>query len=92
MSTLLAMPIRIIRKTSTIELSLEKGCDNEMVVQLSDNGRYFNPMNQADPDIDSDFDKRSVGGLGIYLVKKVMDEVYYQRLNNKNFVKMKKMI
>ena len=41
---------------------------------------------QEEPDINQGVEERPIGGLGIYLVKQIMDEVYYERKNNKNIL------
>ena len=53
----------------------------------------FNPLEKDDPDITASSDEREIGGLGIYMVKKIMDEVTYEYINNQNvltLVKLKK--
>ncbi|MBP7228429.1 MAG: ATP-binding protein [Longilinea sp.] len=47
-------------------------------VELLDYGRPFNPLLQAEPDVTCPLDKRTVGGLGIYFIRRVMDEVTYR--------------
>jgi serine/threonine-protein kinase RsbW len=46
-------------------------------VELIDHGRPFDPLQHADPDVTCPLDKRAVGGLGIYFIRRVMDEVTY---------------
>ena len=57
-----------------------------------DNGMPFDPLAKADPDNSLDADDRQIGGLGIFLVKKNMDEVKYQYLDNKNILTLTKKI
>jgi len=46
----------------------------------------------ADPDITASAEKRDIGGLGIYMVKKSMDSCHYERRNNENVFVMRKVI
>ena len=57
---------------------------------LSDNGIAFDPTQAAMPDITLGIEQRREGGLGIFLVKKIMDSVTYRRVGNRNILTMKK--
>ena len=57
---------------------------------LSDSGVPFDPTAAAEPDLAADVKDRPVGGLGIYLVKRIMDHVSYARKGDKNILKMTK--
>lgn len=57
---------------------------------LSDSGMPFDPTSKDDPDITLPAEERSIGGLGILMVKKIMDEVGYKYENGKNVLIMKK--
>lgn len=59
---------------------------------FEDNGVSFNPLEKQDPDISLLADKRDIGGLGIFLTKKMMDEVKYKYENNKNILTISKKI
>lgn len=61
-------------------------------ITLEDSGIEFNPLEKKDPDITLSAEDRDIGGLGIFMVKKTMDEVSYKRDNNKNIFYMKKII
>ncbi len=76
-------------KTANIELSVE--CNGrELTFVLSDKGREFDPTMKEDIDTSTDPQDRDLGGLGIYIVKNIMNEVTYQRLEGKNLLTMKK--
>ena len=64
----------------------------EFVAKIIDDGRAFNPLEVKAPDIIQPLDKREVGGLGIFLVRSVMDGVDYKRENGKNILLLKKII
>lgn len=66
--------------------------DNKLSVTLIDDGMQYNPLEKKDPDITLDASDRPIGGLGIFLVKKTMDETSYCYKNNQNrftFIKYK---
>ena len=52
-----------------------------VIITFIDNGVPYNPLKQADPDITQSADERQIGGLGIYMVKKSMDEITYVTLS-----------
>lgn len=59
---------------------------------FTDSGIPFNPLEKADPDITLSAEDRSIGGLGIFMVKKSMDEVRYERKDESNVFTMIKEI
>ena len=70
-----------------VEMFVEGGA---LQMVISDDGIPFNPFEQEEPDLDSSFDERKLGGVGIHLVKKFMDEYSYQRLGARNVVTLLK--
>ena len=63
-----------------------------LVVQVEDDGRPFNPLDVAGPEVSQDLDSINIGGLGIHLVKKMMDNIDYQRIEGKNKLILKKCV
>ena len=59
-------------------------------VTIIDEGRPFNPLEAKDPDLNDDIGKRKVGGLGLFIVKSIMDSIDYVRENNKNILTIRK--
>jgi len=51
--------------------------DNDFVVTIRDKGKPFDPDSVPQPDLGTDLDRRKIGGLGIYLMRKLMDDVSY---------------
>lgn len=77
-------------EASEIEVSLASD-DVEVRVEISDDGRPFDPLNDAiEPDIDAPLQDRAIGGLGIHLVREMMDELHYCRKDGKNRLAMVK--
>lgn len=77
------------------EASLAIDFDSEsrlMTFVLKDSGIPFNPLAKPDPDITLSAEERQIGGLGIYMMKKTMDEVSYDYKDEKNILTMKKTI
>ena len=66
--------------------------DETLTFILSDSGMYFDPTAKDDPDITLPAEERDIGGLGILMVKKIMDEVKYVYENGRNILTMKKNI
>lgn len=57
---------------------------------IEDDGRPFDPFSRSTPDIAAGLDDRPVGGLGVHLVKEMMDEVEYRFDGQRNHVRMAK--
>lgn len=64
--------------------------DKELTFVLSDTGKPFDPTAKEDADIESNPMDREQGGMGILIVKNIMNEVSYQRLGDTNQLTMKK--
>ena len=65
---------------------------DEIVIEFEDKGKPYNPLERGDPDITLPAEERSVGGLGIYMVKKSMDSVGYRYEEGKNILTIRKLI
>ncbi len=65
--------------------------DSSLTLELIDSGPPFNPLHDAPtPDLEASIEDRPIGGLGIHLVKTMMDELEYRREHDKNHLKMVK--
>jgi phosphoserine phosphatase RsbU/P len=60
-----------------------------LIVEVEDDGRPFNPLNGPEPDTKQMPEQRPIGGLGIYLVRKLIHELEYRRQNETNILTMK---
>ena len=58
--------------------------NNNLVFTITDKGKEFDPTKVVEADITLSAEDREIGGLGIYIVKNIMNEVTYQRLDGKN--------
>ncbi|MDR0301790.1 MAG: SpoIIE family protein phosphatase [Treponema sp.] len=66
------------------DVTLSISIGNKVVVKFEDTGKPYNPLEQADPDLETDLSSREIGGLGIYLVKKLVDSIEYSRVDDNN--------
>jgi len=55
-------------------------------VQIEDSAPPFNPLSIPKPDTDGDIDERKIGGLGVFLIRQVMDEIVYRYEDGKNIL------
>lgn len=80
--------------TVQIDCSVEKTADApaKLTVSFTDRGKAFNPLAKPDPDITLSVEEREIGGLGIFLTKKYMDSVLYERKDNQNILTFTKTI
>ena len=72
-----------------IEIKVELSGDR-LTVSITDDGIPFNPFGVETPDTKLSLEERKTGGLGIHLVRKVMDKVSYQRRIDKNVITLVK--
>lgn len=70
-------------KTGAVCVSLEK-TDDSVTMKFKDSGVAYNPLEKPDPNIDLPPEQRPIGGLGIYMVKNMADNVEYHRIENEN--------
>lgn len=77
--------------TTWIELKVinENGI---LSISFSDGGMEFNPLDKQDPDINAPLEQRSIGGLGIFLCKKMMDSIYYRFEDGCNYLTLEKKV
>lgn len=62
----------------------------QIIITFEDDGIPYNPLLKEDPDITLSAEERKIGGLGIYIVKKSMDQVEYHYQNGKNILTIRK--
>jgi anti-sigma regulatory factor (Ser/Thr protein kinase) len=63
-----------------------------VTLSFMDDGAPFDPLQKPDPDVTRSADERDIGGLGIYMVKKSMDDILYERCGGKNILTIRKEI
>ena len=78
-------------KGTNADITLTAESDGqELTFVLSDTGKPFDPTAKEDADIESNPMDREQGGMGILIVKNIMNEVSYQRFGEENRLTMKK--
>lgn len=66
--------------------------DDRIEIVIIDNGIEYNPLLKEDPDVTLSAEERPIGGLGIYMTKKMMDSIEYEYINKRNIVKLVKRV
>jgi len=61
-----------------------------VVITFIDQGVPYDPLAKADPDVTLSVEEREIGGLGIYIVKKNMNEITYEYKDGRNILKIRK--
>lgn len=61
-----------------------------VIITFMDNGVPYDPLAKDDPDVTKNAEDREIGGLGIYLVKKSMDEISYEYKDGHNILRIRK--
>ena len=73
----------------TITIRIETS-PQHVAVEIADDAPAFDPLSVPEPDIAADIEDRQIGGLGIFLIRRVMDEVTYRYEDNTNILLMVK--
>jgi serine/threonine-protein kinase RsbW len=75
------------------DASLFMTCDmkgDQIVITMRDTGKPFNPASVKEPNLKADLSERQIGGLGVYLMRKLMDTVHYESSRSGNLLTMTK--
>ena len=72
-------------KNGIIEATLIK-TENNLIFEFKDEGTEYNPLEKPDPDINLPPEERPLGGLGVYMVKQMTDDLFYNRENHQNIL------
>lgn len=76
-------------RMASVQLSLTLA-ENGLTMTIEDDGPQFDPLTLPPPDLTTSLAERPVGGLGVFLVRRVMDAVSYQRVGALNRLTMTK--
>lgn len=71
-----------------VEVACGAAGADDFVIEITDGGEPFDPLSMAEPDTSADVFERKIGGLGILLIRKLMDEVRYRREGGRNILTM----
>lgn len=72
------------------EVTVRVQADGGVVLEFEDCGTAYNPLAAEEPDVSLSAEEREIGGLGIFLVKNIMDSAEYRREGGKNILTVKK--
>ena len=67
-----------------------KKSDKSLIFVLTDSGKEFDPTQAPDADVTLSAEEREIGGLGIFLIRQIMNKVEYQRIEGKNVLTLGK--
>jgi anti-sigma regulatory factor (Ser/Thr protein kinase) len=73
-----------------IEITYDVSEDEGLVIEIVDCGVPFDPLSIPEPDIEAPMEDRKIGGLGIYIMRSIMDEVNYRRQGDRNILTLTK--
>lgn len=80
-----------IQGTLTVSYELTNE-GKDLIIKVMDKGVPFNPLEKEDPDVDLPLEERQIGGLGIFMVRNIMDDLTYTRENEMNILTMRKSV
>ena len=78
-----------------LEHTIRFGMDlngNALMIKIEDTGIPFNPLLKKNSELPVDIDDARIGGLGLHIVKKLMDDIWYERRSGRNGLTLKKVI
>lgn len=78
------------KESGELKIDCETVNNDTIFIEISDTGSAFDPLKKEDPDITLPLEKRRVGGLGIFIIKNIMDTVDYKREDGKNILTLTK--
>ena len=76
---------------ATVRLQMSDD-NSEVTVTLIDEGVQYDPTAKTDPDVSLSAEERGIGGLGIYITKKFMEDVVYEYVDGRNHLKLRKLL
>jgi anti-sigma regulatory factor (Ser/Thr protein kinase) len=73
------------------QISIEMNLQGEtLTMKIKDDGKPFNPLEVKNTNLEKPFDEREIGGMGIYIVRKLMDKILYKREEGNNVLQLTK--
>ncbi len=77
------------KENHIIVVSIDTG-EKDITISIKDDGIPYNILEHPKPDLEIPFEDRDIGGMGIYMVREIMDEVNYKRVDNMNQLVMRR--
>ena len=86
------IPAALFMMVTNILLSdrTSMGGSPAVILSFIDGGRPYDPLAAGDPDVTASAEERGVGGLGVYMVKKSMDDISYEYKDGQNILRIRK--
>ncbi len=73
-------------KAGNVEVTCDLDVNDRLKVEILDSGVLFNPLSLSDPDLTTDVANRKIGGLGVFLIRKIVDDIQYRRDDDRNIL------
>ncbi len=70
--------------TGEVEIRYRKQNDTKLILEIRDNGIPFDPLSLSEPSLTADLSDRKVGGLGVFFIREVTDDIQYRRDGDAN--------
>lgn len=77
---------------ASVDVEIVEDEHKSVKITFTDNGKPYNPLEKEDPDVTLGAEERDIGGLGIFIVKKTMDDMKYEYVDGKNVLTITKRI
>ena len=77
-------------KDGEVKITVNPQQGKQLEVVITDQGVAFDPLSLPEPDLETPLESRKIGGLGVYLMRKLMDEVRYKREGGRNILSFMK--
>ena len=80
------------KDTGEATVRVEVTEEPSVIITFIDSGIPYNPLEKPDPDVAQSLEERQIGGLGIFMVKKSMDDITYEYKDGQNILRIKKIM
>ena len=80
------------KDTGEATVRVEVTEEQSVIITFIDSGIPYNPLEKPDPDVAQSLEERQIGGLGIFMVKKSMDDITYEYKDGQNILRIKKIM
>ncbi len=77
---------------ATVRCQIQTEGQPQITIEFLDSGKPYDPLQKEDPDITLSVDERDIGGLGIFMAKRLMDDMKYEYKDGKNILTIKKLV
>ena len=75
-------------ETGDVQVACMLDEDNRFIIEIVDTGVPFSVLSLDRPDLSGDISERKIGGLGVFVIRELMDDVQYRRENGKNILRL----